>query len=59
MPRKRKETKPEVVGFVGVGLDNEDGHQRVRSASADQRPGEREEERVPGRRDVADRRCQT
>jgi hypothetical protein len=31
MPRKRKETKPEVVGFVGVGLDNEDGHQRVTS----------------------------
>ena len=29
MPRKRKEKKAEVVGFVGVGLDNEDGHQRV------------------------------
>jgi hypothetical protein len=25
---KRKK-QPEVVGFVGVGLDNEDGHQRL------------------------------
>ncbi len=27
--RKRKSSKPEVLGFVGVGLDNEDEHQRV------------------------------
>lgn len=28
MPRKAKK-KPEVVGLLGVGLDNEDGHQRI------------------------------
>jgi hypothetical protein len=25
----KKKKQPEVVGFVGVGLDNEDGHQRL------------------------------
>jgi hypothetical protein len=25
----RKSDKSEVVGFIGVGLDNEDGHQRM------------------------------
>ena len=31
MAKKRtaKKKKPEVVGFVGVGLDNQDGHQRI------------------------------
>ncbi|MBI3411985.1 MAG: hypothetical protein HY040_26950 [Planctomycetes bacterium] len=28
MPRKIK-TKPEVVGLLGVGLDNADGHHRI------------------------------
>lgn len=30
--RKRKSSsknKPEVIGFLGVGLDNQDGHQRL------------------------------
>jgi len=27
--RAAKKKKPEVVGFVGVGLDNQDGHQRI------------------------------
>jgi len=27
--KKRKRDEPEVVGFVGVGLDNQDGHQRL------------------------------
>jgi hypothetical protein len=27
--RKKKPSEPEVVGFLGVGLDNKDGHQRV------------------------------
>jgi hypothetical protein len=27
--RKKKPSEPEVVGFLGVGLDNEDGHKRV------------------------------
>lgn len=28
--RKRKtKDKPEVIGFLGVGLDNQDGHQRL------------------------------
>jgi hypothetical protein len=27
--KNRKRGKPEVVGFVGVGLDNEDGHKRL------------------------------
>jgi hypothetical protein len=26
---KRKRKEPEVVGFLGVGLDNKDGHQRL------------------------------
>jgi hypothetical protein len=26
---KRKRKKPEVVGFLGVGLDNTDGHKRL------------------------------
>jgi hypothetical protein len=25
----RKKNKPEVLGFIGLGLDNQDGHQRV------------------------------
>ena len=31
MPRKSrsKKNKPEVVGLLGVGLDNSDGHKRV------------------------------
>jgi hypothetical protein len=28
-PRKRKKDKQQVVGFVGVGLDGADGHQRL------------------------------
>jgi hypothetical protein len=31
MPRKRKPAAPEVVGFLGVGLDG-DGHRRVTEA---------------------------
>jgi hypothetical protein len=27
--RKKKKPEPEVVGFVGVGLDNQDEHQRI------------------------------
>lgn len=27
--KKNAPAKPEVVGFVGVGLDNQDGHERV------------------------------
>jgi hypothetical protein len=30
--RKKKKTEPEVLGLLGVGLDNEDGHQRVTRA---------------------------
>jgi hypothetical protein len=26
---KRKRNTPEVIGFLGVGLDNQDGHQRL------------------------------
>jgi hypothetical protein len=26
---KRKREEPEVIGFLGVGLDNEDGHTRL------------------------------
>jgi hypothetical protein len=26
---KHKRSKPEVVGFLGVGLDSKDGHQRL------------------------------
>ncbi|HXG09889.1 MAG TPA: hypothetical protein VNK04_08885 [Gemmataceae bacterium] len=29
MANKKKHSKGEVVGFVGVGLDNKDGHQRI------------------------------
>lgn len=29
MAKKSKQEKVEVVGFVGVGLDNTDGHERV------------------------------
>jgi hypothetical protein len=29
MAKKKKGSQPEVVGFLGVGLDNEDGHRRV------------------------------
>lgn len=25
----KKKSEPEVVGFVGVGLDNDDGHKRI------------------------------
>lgn len=27
--KKKRKSEPEVIGFLGVGLDNEDGHQRV------------------------------
>jgi len=27
--KKKKDDQPEVVGFLGVGLDNQDGHRRV------------------------------
>lgn len=29
MASKRKRDKPEVIGFLGVGLDSKDGHQRL------------------------------
>jgi hypothetical protein len=29
VPRKKDRNKSEVIGFLGVGLDNQDGHQRV------------------------------
>lgn len=29
MSTKRNRAKPEVIGFLGVGLDNQDGHQRL------------------------------
>ncbi len=29
MPKREDETKPELVGFLGVGLDNDDGHKRL------------------------------
>jgi len=29
MAKKEKKAQVEVVGFLGVGLDNEDGHQRI------------------------------
>jgi len=32
MPKKPKDEQRQVVGFVGVGLDNEDGHQRLTRA---------------------------
>jgi hypothetical protein len=30
--RKNKKDEPEVVGMLGVGLDNQDGHQRITRA---------------------------
>jgi hypothetical protein len=29
VPRKVPDNKPEVIGLVGVGLDNKDGHKRI------------------------------
>ena len=29
MASKQKRNNPQVVGFIGVGLDNQDGHQRM------------------------------
>lgn len=29
MPKKKKKPKPEVVGFLGLGLDNKDEHKRI------------------------------
>jgi hypothetical protein len=29
MAKRIKKTEPQVVGFVGIGLDNEDGHRRI------------------------------
>jgi hypothetical protein len=29
LARKKDRDKSEVIGFLGVGLDNQDGHQRV------------------------------
>lgn len=29
MANNRKQSTPEVVGFIGVGLDNKDGHKRM------------------------------
>jgi hypothetical protein len=29
LARKKDRNKSEVIGFLGVGLDNQDGHQRV------------------------------
>jgi hypothetical protein len=29
MAKKPKKSEPQVVGFLGVGLDNQDGHRRV------------------------------
>ncbi len=29
MRKKAKQDQTELVGFLGVGLDNEDGHQRI------------------------------
>jgi hypothetical protein len=29
MAKKKKKTEPQVLGFLGVGLDNQDGHRRV------------------------------
>ena len=29
MARKSKEKKTEVIGLIGVGLDNQDGHKRI------------------------------
>ena len=30
----KKKKQPEVVGFLGVGLDNKDGHQRLTRADS-------------------------
>jgi len=30
--KEKRADKPQVLGFVGVGLDNKDGHQRVTQA---------------------------
>ena len=32
MRRDEEPAKPELVGFLGVGLDNQDGHQRLTKA---------------------------
>jgi hypothetical protein len=32
VPRKSTTKKPEVVGLLGVGLDNDDGHKRITQA---------------------------
>lgn len=32
MARKAKTSKPEIVGLLGVGLDNTDGHTRITEA---------------------------
>ena len=29
MPRKKNDDKPQVIGLLGVGLDNKDGHKRI------------------------------
>ena len=29
MAKKSKKSEPQVLGFLGVGLDNQDGHRRV------------------------------
>ena len=29
MPKKSRRAEPQVAGFLGVGLDNQDGHRRV------------------------------
>lgn len=29
MSKKKKHSASEIVGFLGVGLDNKDGHQRI------------------------------
>jgi hypothetical protein len=29
VPKREDETKRELVGFLGVGLDNDDGHKRL------------------------------
>lgn len=29
MKSTRKKQQPEIVGFLGIGLDNEDGHERL------------------------------
>ena len=29
MPKKSRPAEPQVAGFLGVGLDNQDGHRRV------------------------------